>query len=121
MDLDDLSDKLADALHEIVPEDYDVYEYQAMVMIEGAGYRAASDVEDFVDEEGVPYEERASRAAWDALSMVQDYVAEALTEPWPGEGTFLPLPKVEVTPNEIRMWFEDEAGRRVLEAPVVKW
>lgn len=52
--------------------------------------------------------------------MIQDYLAESLGTPWPGRGTLLPLPKVEVTSDEIRMWFEAN-GERSLEVPVVHW
>lgn len=115
-----LASKLAAALDQIVPKTFYVREEQGMVMIEGGEYRAASEVAETVDETGDPLRQ-AEIAASEALSMIQDYVAESLGTPWPATGTLLPLPKVEVTSDEIRMWYESADGERVLEAPVVLW
>lgn len=89
-------------------------------MISGAGYRAAADVAEVIDQAG-DVMKRAEAAAMEALTTVQDYVAETSGAPWPGEGTQMPLARCRVTENEIEMWFQDDSGRRVLEVPTVNW
>jgi hypothetical protein len=55
--------------------------------------------------------ETAVRAA---LSAVQDYIAEATTEPWPGTGGRQPNPDARLEANSISMWFGSE------DAPVLR-
>ncbi len=49
--------------------------------------------------------ETAVRAA---LSSVQDYIADATTEPWPGTGGRQPNPDARVEANTVSMWFGPE-------------
>ena len=55
--------------------------------------------------------ETAVRAA---LSAVQDYIAEATTEPWPGTGGRQPNPDARVEASTVSMWFGPE------DAPVLR-
>jgi hypothetical protein len=55
--------------------------------------------------------ETAVRAA---LSAVQDYIAEATTEPWPGTDGRQPNPDARVEANTVSMWFGPE------DAPVLR-
>ena len=59
--------------------------------------------------------ETAVRAA---LSAVQDYIAEATTEPWPGTGGRQPNPDARVEANTVLMWFGPE-GEPVLSLPPI--
>jgi len=59
--------------------------------------------------------ETAVRAA---LSAVQDYIAEATTEPWPGTGGRQPNPDARVEANTVLMWFGPE-GDPVLSLPPI--
>jgi hypothetical protein len=55
--------------------------------------------------------ETAVRAA---LSAVQDYIADATTEPWPGTGGMQPNPDARVEASSVSMWFGPE------DAPVLR-
>ena len=48
------------------------------------------------------------------LSAVQDYIAEATTEPWPGTGGRQPNPDARVEASMVSMWFGPE------DAPVLR-
>jgi hypothetical protein len=48
------------------------------------------------------------------LSAVQDYIAEATTEPWPGTGGRQPNPDARVEASTVSMWFGPE------DAPVLR-
>ena len=115
-----LASKLADAISEVVPQKFRVYEEQGMVFIDGGRYRAASEVAETIDAGG-EMTELAATVSVGALSMVQDYIAEQLTTPWPATRSPMTQPKVHVTRDEIYLWFQDQDGTRVLEAPVISW
>lgn len=120
MDPSDLATKLSDVIAKVVRPRYRVYEEQGMVFIDGGHYRAAADVADFVDADG-DLVDNVRKAADGALSMVQDYIAEHLTTPWPIKAGELPEPMVEVTPDSIRLWFETQNGEKVLELDRIAW
>jgi hypothetical protein len=114
-----LATKLADAISKVVPKEFRVYEEQGMVFVTSGQYRAASEVAEIIDQPG-DIAELAAITALNALSMVQDYIAEGFKTPWPGTGTSLPLPEVAVDAQEIQLWFELN-GEKILEIPLIKW
>lgn len=121
MDAVHLATKLAEAMRQVVPEGFNVSERDGMVMISAGSYPCATDVADLIDQPG-DLLELVESAAWGALSMVQDFIAEETAKPWPDIGRpFLPIPTVRVTADAIEWWFEDESGGRVLEVPTVRW
>lgn len=119
MDPSALSERLAESLAAITPPNFSVEERDGMVVISGGGYRAAAEVADIIDGPGGAAD-NAHEAAWQALSLLQDYVAKAIKRPWP-ESSSVALPIVRVTETEIRMWFEDAEANKILEAPVLRW
>ena|SRR5438093_4593211 len=72
---------------------------------------AGTDFEPLLDQDG-DIRELAEMALGNALSDIQDFVAEELTTPWPAASgaTQLPLPGVHIGPTEVRMWFGDETS-----------
>ena len=120
MDPSYLATKLASALAEIVPDGFRVYEEQGMVVIDDGRVRAASEVAEIIDQPG-DIMRLAETVSENALSHVQDYIAEALTTPWPNERGQLPAPKVRVTKDRIELWLEASHGERVLEVPTIPW
>jgi hypothetical protein len=65
---------------------------------------AASDVAEHFSEYGATDEERTVAVATGALDQLQDYVAEATTDPWPGEAS-MPLPFVQVRDGVLHLWY----------------
>ena len=59
-------------------------------------------------------DENLETAVRAALSAVQDYIAEATTEPWPGTGGGQPNPDARVEASTVSMWFGPE------DAPVLR-
>ena len=114
------ANKLADALAEIVPSPFRVYEDQGMVFIEGGSYRAASDVAEIIDEPGDVMQHVQSVAS-SALSLIQDYIAEETATSWPAADSELPVPDVHVAPDKVLLSFKDAGGNTVLEAPTIVW
>lgn len=58
--------------------------------------------------------EKLEVAAYSVLNHFQDFIAEELAEPWPGSGSKMPEPNVDVGTDEIRLWFGPS------EAPVLE-
>lgn len=52
------------------------------------------------------------------LDAVQDLIAEATAEPWPGRSTELPLPQVDVREREIRLWYGQRDAPALTLGPV---
>jgi hypothetical protein len=57
-----------------------------------------------------PEDDRSAReklevAAYSVLNHFQDFIAEEVAEPWPGMGSQMPQPEVDVGTEEIRLWF----------------
>jgi hypothetical protein len=51
-------------------------------------------------------EECAAELAWRALDTLQDYVAEATHEPWPGQRS-MPEPRAQVRNSMLHLWYGD--------------
>jgi hypothetical protein len=71
--------------------------------------------------------EHVGVAAWSALSHVQDFVIETLKHPWPlpdatdpssSRGADLPLPRVRVEADRIRLCYGDD-DQPTLELPAI--
>ena len=113
----DLAVALADRLGTVVPPGVVVREQDAelAVLYDGVliGVSGAPTILETVEALREPGEnlETAARAA---LSGVQDYIAEATTEPWPGTGGSQPNPDARLDGNLLVMWFGPE------DAPVLR-
>lgn len=120
MDPADLSLKLTRALASVVPARYRVYERDGMVMIDGGNHTSAAEVADIIDQDS-DVVENVTSAAYGALSMVQDVIAEETASSWPNSSGALPQPMVRVEPDVIHLWFEEEDGTKVLELAPIQW
>jgi hypothetical protein len=65
---------------------------------------AATFVGEYFSEYGDTDEERTVAVASGALHQLQDYVAEATTDPWPGR-TSMPYPFAQVRDGVLHMWY----------------
>ena len=118
----DLAVALADRLNEVTPSGITVrvHEGSGLAVLqdgEVVGISGAPAILETVEALRDPKEnlETAVRAA---LSGVQDYIAHATTEPWPGAGGSQPNPDARVEPNAIHMWF-GPADTPVLSLPPI--
>jgi hypothetical protein len=62
--------------------------------------------EDFITctaDEGTA-EECAAHVAWHALDVLQDYIAEAIHEPWPGQRT-MPEARAQARGSVVHLWY----------------
>lgn len=107
----DLAAALAERLNQVLPDGFHVVtsDIDLIVFRRGTelGIAAALAVLETVDaiknpERGL---ETAVRATLDA---VQDLVAEATAEPWPGAGTSQPNPDTRVHGGALTLWFGPE-------------
>jgi hypothetical protein len=124
VDADKLAAKLAGRLVAIAPAGFHVdardgeiwYSYAASEGPLGdySFGSAASDVGDCFGDYGDTDEERTVAVATSALDQLQDYVAEATTDPWPGEAS-MPLPFAQVREGVLHMWY----GGPEIDGPVV--
>jgi len=113
----DLAVALARRLNGVVPPGISVHaqDGELAVLHDGdvIGISGAPAILETVEALREPREnlETAVRAS---LSGVQDYVADATTEPWPGSGGTQPNPDARVEADTVRMWFGPE------DAPVLR-
>jgi hypothetical protein len=113
----DLAVALADRLNDIVPRGFVVraQDSDLVVIHDGqvVGVSGAPTIMDTADAIMYPREnlETAVRAT---LSGVQDYIAEATAEPWPGSGGTQPNSDARVDDDRVQMWFGSE------EAPLIR-
>ena len=113
----DLAVALARRLGEVAPAEVTVRVQEADLVVLHAGrvvgVSGAPAILETVEALQEPAEnlETAVRAA---LSAVQDYIAEATTEPWPGTGGSHPNPDARVEASTLSMWFGPE------DAPVLR-
>jgi hypothetical protein len=113
----DLAVALADRLNDIVPPGFVVraQDSDLVVIHDGqvVGVSGGPTIMDNANAIMYPREnlETAVRAT---LSGVQDYIAEATTEPWPGSGGTQPNSDARVDDDRVQMWFGSE------EAPLIR-
>lgn len=105
-----LSDQLAPELdgsgYRISAEDADV------VLLAPQGDRSsngAAGILDDVDDQR-DLAERVTTAARAVLSHVQDTLAAATGQPWPGTGPQLPLPDARIEEGDLIAWFGDSGS-----------
>lgn len=91
-----------------------------MIMFRGGAIPVAADVADHVDLNGDPIE-LARIAAMECLSTVQACVVENTGHPWPAKEGPPPAPRVDVTDDLIKLWFEDPNGQTILSLSSVPW
>jgi hypothetical protein len=124
VDTDKLAAALASRLAAIAPAGFHVdvrdgklwYSYSAGEGLLG-DYEfgmAATIVRDSFEEYGDTDTERTVAVATGALDQLQDYVAEATTDPWPGQ-TSMPYPFAHVREGVLHMWY----GGPDIDSPVV--
>jgi hypothetical protein len=122
VDIDGLTIALASRLAAIVPAGFHVEVrdgelwYSADEGLLG-GYdfgQAGTFVREMFDVFGETEQERAEGAAQKALDDLQDYVAEATTDPWPGQ-TSMPTPFAQVRGGLLHLWY----GGPDIDSPVV--
>jgi hypothetical protein len=107
----DLAAALAERLNEVAPPGFIVDAQDAELVIyhngDILGVSGAPAIMETVEAIKEPRAnlETAVRAS---LSGVQDYIAEAVTEPWPGAGGNQPNPDAKVDGATVTMWFGDE-------------
>jgi hypothetical protein len=58
-----------------------------------------------IEHDGTP-EECAADVAQHALGVMQEYIAEAIHEPWPGQRT-MPEPRAQVRDSMLHLWYGD--------------
>ncbi|MCC5947528.1 MAG: hypothetical protein JJT89_03640 [Nitriliruptoraceae bacterium] len=117
-----LADALVDAVAPALPDGF-----QARLDVENGGIaferpgvphiRVGVGVQPLVEQPG-EVDRRLASACWSVLSAAQDLVAEGTGEPWPGRGTELPLPGVEVLEHEVRLWYGPRASPALVLAPI---
>jgi hypothetical protein len=105
---DRLARLLAERLNEIAPPGFRVAAdggmlfYSATATVRPAGSSGTHVGENFGD--GSPLAERIRAVSEQALDEFQDYVAEATTEPWPGQRQ-APAPHAEVRGPRVHLWY----------------
>ena len=113
----DLAVALADRLGAVVPPGVVVREQDAelVVLHDGVltGVSGAPTILETAEALREP-EESLETAVRAALSGVQDYIADATTEPWPGTGGSQPNPDARLDGDVLLMWFGPE------DAPVLR-
>jgi hypothetical protein len=67
-------------------------------------------IEEIVEQDEA-FEDNVATAVWSVLSGIQDYISEALKEPWPPNQSApreLPVPEVGIAGGFIRAWYGSE-------------
>lgn len=99
---------LADELRSALPEGVDITADGPDVVVGFRGLESRNGTASILDEDdGRSFAERLETATLAVLNHIQDVAADASTVPWPGSGTTLPLPGVEVSDGRLRAWFGD--------------
>jgi hypothetical protein len=102
----ELATLLSARLQAVVPDGVLVTADGADVVVRIDGDESRNGTAAILDEDASPLEEVAT-ATYAVLSHVQDAVAEATTEPWPGTGTVQPMPEAEIRDGRLLAWFGD--------------
>ncbi len=103
----ELATLLSTRLQEVVPDGVVVTADGADVVVRVDGRESRNGTAAILDDDGRTVDEAICTAARAILSHVQDAVAEATTEPWPGTGTELPQPGADIHDGRLRAWFGD--------------
>lgn len=110
-----LAAALVSRLAKLVPQGISILMDDARIALaRGNEILAKADLEPILDQAG-DVRDLVVMALTNALSTIQDFVAEELTIPWPAAGSgrsapTLPLPDVSMDSMNIRLWFGDEAS-----------
>lgn len=115
-----LSEGLVERLRVAVPRHITLAAEVGGVTIENPAVTGAwchISVDAIVDQDGDP-RELVETAVYSVLSSVQDFVAEDLGEPWPGEGGAQPEPTVSWMGDELHVGFEGGTTSSLRLAPL---
>lgn len=111
---------LATSLDEVAPENVRVFAEGSDVVVatdtERIGAAGAAAILDDADERSPT--ERIETAARAVLNGVQDYIVDEIRRPWPSDSSDTALPDVQVSGNELRMWFGDTTKPTILLGPI---
>ncbi|HEY8646361.1 MAG TPA: hypothetical protein VIL77_10830 [Gaiellaceae bacterium] len=109
-----LVDALVFRLQAVAPEGFVIEAADSGVEIRerDATFGLMQGVETIAYQQG-EFAENIETAAYSVLSGIQDFIAETLTTPWPGEGT-MPLPFATVRDGVLNSGFGDERSPVIL-------